>query len=310
MTDDNEARLRFARELAVRAGDLGLTYFRALDTLTIESKGHQDLVSDGDRDVETFIRAAIAAEYPDDGIVGEEHANVTGTSGYVWVIDPIDGTANFVRGIPAWTVVIAGVRQGVIDVGVIHEPSTAETFYGRRGGGAFLNGKPIRASAATGLTEGSVGTGFSNRREPRNVARLIDLILDEGGVFYRNASGALMLAYVAAGRLLAYCRGAHERLGLPGRPSACRGSRRPHPAAGRENGPAGRHQGHRRRRRRLRPGAGALRKIVQSLISTGPRPAKPRAIGSPAAKGASTSGDTTKTSPSAVSTTNSRWLPA
>ncbi len=112
MTDDNDARMRFARDLAVRAGELGLTYFRALDTLTIESKGHQDLVSDGDRDVETFIRAAIGAEYPDDGVVGEEHANVAGTSGYVWVIDPIDGTANFVRGIPAWTVVIAGVKDG------------------------------------------------------------------------------------------------------------------------------------------------------------------------------------------------------
>ena len=204
MSDDNDQRMRFARDLAFRAGELGLTYFRALDSLTIESKGHQDLVSDGDRDVETFIRMAIGAEYPDDGIVGEEHANVTGSSGYVWVIDPIDGTANFVRGIPAWTVVIAGVRDGALDVGVIHEPSTGETFYGRRGGGAFLDGKPIRASAATSLTEGSVGTGFSNRRDPHNVTRLIDLILDEGGVFYRNASGALMLAYVACGRLLGY----------------------------------------------------------------------------------------------------------
>ena len=310
MTDDNEARLRFARELAISAGDLGLTYFRALDTLTIESKGHQDLVSDGDRDVETFIRAAIAATYPDDGVVGEEHANVTGTSGYVWVIDPIDGTANFVRGIPAWTVVIAGVRQGVVDVGVIHEPSTAETFYGRRGGGAFLNGKPIRASAATDLTAGSVGTGFSNRREPRNVARLIDLILAGGRRVLPQRlrrPHARLCRRRAAARLR---RGAHERLGLPGRPSAGRGSRWPHPAARRENGPAGRHDGHRRRRRRLRPGAGALRKIVQSLISTGPRPAKPRPTGSPAANRASTSGDTTKTSPSAVATTNSRWLPA
>jgi len=87
---------------------------------------------------------------------------------------------------------------------VIQEPSTGETFYGRRGGGAFLNGKPISTTAATDLTAGSIGTGFSNRRDPHNVARLIDLILDEGGVFYRNASGALMLAYVASGRLLAY----------------------------------------------------------------------------------------------------------
>jgi len=110
MTDDNDARMRFARDLAVRAGELGLSYFRRLDTLTIESKGHQDLVSDGDRDVETFIRAAIAREYPGDGIVGEEHANVAGTSGYIWVIDPIDGTANFVRGIPAWTVVMQASR--------------------------------------------------------------------------------------------------------------------------------------------------------------------------------------------------------
>ena len=180
MADDNDARMRFARDLAVRAGELGLSYFRRLDTLTIESKGHQDLVSDGDRDVETFIRAAIAREYPADGIVGEEHANVAGTSGYVWVIDPIDGTANFVRGIPAWTVVIAGVKDGALDVGVIQEPSTAETFYGRRGGGAFLNGKPIRTSAATDVTTGSIGTGFSNRRDPHNVARLINLILDDG----------------------------------------------------------------------------------------------------------------------------------
>ena len=121
------------------------------------------------------------------------------------MIDPIDGTANFVRGIPAWCVVIACTRNGRTELGVIHEPSTGETFYSRRGGGAFLNGKPIRASVATSLTEGSVGTGFSNRAELANVVRLINLLFAEGGVFFRNASGALMLAYVAAGRLLAYC---------------------------------------------------------------------------------------------------------
>ena len=309
MTDDNDARMRFARDIAVRAGELGLSYFRRLDTLTIESKGHQDLVSDGDRDVETFIRAAIAKEYPGDGIVGEEHANVAGASGYVWVIDPIDGTANFVRGIPAWTVVIAGVRDGVLDVGVIQEPSTGETFYGRRGGGAFLNGKSIRTSTATDFTTGSIGTGFSNRRDPHNVARLIDLILDEGGVFYRNASGALMLAYVAVGPAARLCRRAHERLGLPGRHAAGRRGRRPHPAARSADRPGTRHDGHRRRRRRVRQASGALRKVVQPLISTGPRSAKPSPIDCPAANGASTSGDTTKTSPNSVLTTNSRWLP-
>lgn len=204
MTHDLDDRMHFAIDLARRAGELGLKYFRDLDNLTVESKGHQDLVSEADREVELFIRAAIAEAYPQDGIVGEEHAPVTGTTGYVWVIDPIDGTANFVRGIPAWCVVIACARDGETVVGVIHEPSTDETFYGRLGGGAFLNGKPIKTSNAASLSEGAVGTGLSNRTSTKNVVILISLIMAEGGVFYRNASGALMLAYAASGRLLGY----------------------------------------------------------------------------------------------------------
>jgi len=196
--------MRFAIDLAQRAGELGLKYFRNLENLTIESKGHQDLVSDGDREVELFIRAAIAAAYPQDGIVGEEHEAVAGSTGYVWVIDPIDGTANFVRGIPAWAVVIACARDGETVVGVIHEPSTGETFHGHRGGGAFVNGRPIRASDAASLGEGSVGTGLSNRAATEHVAVLIRLIMADGGIFFRNASGALMLAYAASGRLLGY----------------------------------------------------------------------------------------------------------
>jgi myo-inositol-1(or 4)-monophosphatase len=95
-------RLTFAVDLARKAGDFALSRFRALDTLVIESKGHQDLVSDADRATETLIRDAIAARWPDDGIVGEEHGRKFGTTGFDWVIDPIDGTANFVRGIPHW----------------------------------------------------------------------------------------------------------------------------------------------------------------------------------------------------------------
>jgi myo-inositol-1(or 4)-monophosphatase len=204
VTHDLDARMQFAIDLARRAGELGLKYFRDLDSLAIESKGHQDLVSQADREVELFIRAAIAVDYPQDGIVGEEHASVAGSTGCVWVIDPIDGTANFVRGIPAWCVVIACARNGETVVGVIHEPSTGETFHGRLGGGAFVDGKPIKTSAATSLEEGSVGTGFSNRADTENVAVLIRMLLADGGVFFRNASGALMLAYVAAGRLLGY----------------------------------------------------------------------------------------------------------
>ena len=199
-----EERLAFTVDLARRAGELGLKFFREIDKLTIESKGHQDLVSNGDREVELFVRAAIAERYPEDGIVGEEHAEVKGSSGYQWVIDPIDGTANFVRGIPAWTVVIACAFHGRAVVGVVHEPCTGETFHARRGGGAFVNDRPIRVSAAKSLTEGSVGIGFSNRAKPEHVFPFLEALIAKGGVFFRNASGALMLAYVAAGRLLGY----------------------------------------------------------------------------------------------------------
>jgi myo-inositol-1(or 4)-monophosphatase len=205
MSDDLDRRLRFAVDLARRAGELGMRHFRALDQLTIERKGHQDHVSNADRELETLVRDAIAAEYPEDGIVGEEHADQAGVSAHVWVIDPIDGTANFVRGIPAWCVVIACATEGRTAIGVIHEPATGETFYARRGGGAFLNGRSIRVSDAVSLSEGSVGTGFSNRRDPGKITHLIAALFEAGGIFFRNASGALMLAYVGAGRLLGYC---------------------------------------------------------------------------------------------------------
>jgi myo-inositol-1(or 4)-monophosphatase len=204
-SDQVARRYEFAIDLGRRAGDLGMTFFRSAETLKVESKGHQDLVSNGDREVELFVRAAISEAFPQDGIVGEEHAPKEGRSGFVWVIDPIDGTANFVRGIPAWCVAIACVHDKRTVVGVIHEPSANECFSARRGGGAFLNGRPITVSKSTSLADGSVGTGFSNRREARRIVPVIEALLAEGGVFFRNASGALMLAYVAAGRLIGYC---------------------------------------------------------------------------------------------------------
>lgn len=203
MTKHSE-RLTFARDLAERAGQLGMRFFERLDQLTIESKGHQDMVSEADREVELFVRAELAKAYPDDGIVGEEHAPKAGATGYDWVIDPIDGTANFVNGIPAWCVAIACARDGVAVTGVTHEPCTGETFYGEKGGGAWLNGRPIRVTASTSLAEGSVGVGFASRQRNSKVAALIGDLIGEGGVFYRNASGALMLAYVASGRLIGY----------------------------------------------------------------------------------------------------------
>ncbi|WP_421857747.1 inositol monophosphatase family protein [Oricola sp.] len=203
MTDQDD-RLAFAIDLTQRAGTFAAEFFSSIDTLEIESKGHQDLVSNADRDTETFIRNAIAEHYPEDGIFGEEHAPVAGTSGRVWVIDPIDGTANFVRGIPAWCVTLACANRGVTEIGVTCEPSSGETFWAARGKGAFVNGKPMRISSSQSLSDGSVAVGFSRRVASAPVITIVEDILAQGGVFFRNASGALMLAYVAAGRLIGY----------------------------------------------------------------------------------------------------------
>jgi len=203
---DNEiaARLELAKSLAREAGELGMTYFRAIGDLVIEQKGAQDLVSNGDRDVETFIRKRLQAAFPEDGIVGEEHDDVAGRSGYTWVIDPIDGTANFVRGIPAWCVVLACVHEDQTKIGVIYEPSHDELYAASLGDGAYLNDKPMRVSDTRGLDDGSTGVGMNGRTETRLITQFIELLVARGGIFYRNASGALMLAYVAAGRLIAY----------------------------------------------------------------------------------------------------------
>jgi len=197
-------RLEFAVALAQKAGELGLDYFRRLETLTVTKKGHQDLVSEADRNVETLIRKELAASFPDDGILGEEHGVEEGTSGYTWVIDPIDGTANFVAGIPQWCVILACVYQGEVTVGVIHDPVCGETFRASLGGGAFLNGKPMKVSGSESLAEGSVGVGFNGRTAATDAINVVGAVVSKGGVFFRNASGGLMLAYTASGRLIGY----------------------------------------------------------------------------------------------------------
>jgi myo-inositol-1(or 4)-monophosphatase len=197
-------RLAFARQIAVEAGKLGISYFSDRNSLNIESKGHQDMVTQADRNVELFLRAEIAKAYPEDGVLGEEQGLKTGTSGLTWVLDPIDGTANFVNGIPAWSVVVACLSQDDTLVGVIHDPCAGETFAASLGGGATVNGRPMTCSNALKLSEGTLGVGLSNRVDWRPTVALVHDLMTEGGLFFRNASGAIMLAYTAAGRLLGY----------------------------------------------------------------------------------------------------------
>ncbi len=204
MTDDVNQRLNLATSLAREAGEMGLAYFRSIGELVIEQKGAQDLVSNADRDVERFIRERLAEAFPDDGVVGEEYDDVSSGSGYTWVIDPIDGTANFVRGIPSWCVAIACVCGEETVLGIVYEPCNGELFSCSRGRGAFLNGTPTRVARTEGVHDGTTGVGMNGRTPHHRITRFIGLLGERGGIFYRNASGALMLAYVASGRLIGY----------------------------------------------------------------------------------------------------------
>ncbi len=193
-----------AIEIAQEAGALARRFFENRDQLKIEVKGAQDWVSQADKEVELLVRARLAEVFPDDGIVGEEHGAEAGSSGFTWVIDPIDGTTNFVNGIPAWTVVLAGVEAGKTTVGVVHDPLHGETFCAMRGRGATLNGVALGLPEGQSLADGTTGIGYSNRVGHEGIMQVIRDIDAAGGMFARNASGALSLAYVAAGRLLGY----------------------------------------------------------------------------------------------------------
>ncbi|WP_102227080.1 inositol monophosphatase family protein [Acidimangrovimonas sediminis] len=203
--DTVAARARFAKELAVRAGALARSYFLRRSELDIETKRTaHDLVSEADREVERTIRAAIAERYPNDALVGEEDGRTPGTSGYTWIIDPIDGTAPFLAGMPGWCVSIGLVDgQGPL-VGAIEVPMLSETYLAARGQGATLNDRPIRVAGAQTLADGLVGIGANDRISNQSFGTFLAAFGDAGGAWVRYGSGALMLAWVAAGRLIAY----------------------------------------------------------------------------------------------------------
>ncbi len=200
----HDPRLEAAIDIAKDGGALALDYFRKLETLTIENKGHQDFVTVADRNVETRVRELIAKAFPDDGIVGEEHAPKPSSSGWTWVIDPIDGTTNFINAIPQWCVILAIVKDDRTQIGVIYDPVHDETYAAERGFGATFNGRAMICPADTAPDRGTIATGMNNRISKTGSVKVVENILNAGSIFHRNASGGLSLAYVSAGRLLGY----------------------------------------------------------------------------------------------------------
>lgn len=201
--------LDFAIDLAHRAGAL----LRAVQEQerSIEAKGPVDVVTDADRASEALIVGAIRERFPEHAIVAEEGSATAGDGRYQWLIDPLDGTMNYLHGLPIYSVSLALLHHGALQLGVVYDPSRGELFAAERGGGARCNGRALRVSAVAQLERALISTGFAYDRAARpdnNLAEHNRLLLRAQDI-RRTGSAALDLCYVAAGRL-----DAHWELGL------------------------------------------------------------------------------------------------
>ena len=190
----------FARALARDAGKLA---HRAFGTSATSMKGRHDVVTEMDREVERFIRAAIEKRFPGDAIFGEEEGG--GAGDRLWLIDPIDGTANFARGLPWYCVSIGYLDRGVPTLGVIYDPSHDWLYSAAKGEGAWRDGERLAVSPIDAMTSATVECGWSTRRTTEDYLGLAGRVMNAGCAIRRAGSGALGLVDVAVGRVEAYC---------------------------------------------------------------------------------------------------------
>jgi myo-inositol-1(or 4)-monophosphatase len=201
-----DSRLGFAVAAARRAGETALAYARDPASMAIEAKGVQDVVTAADKAVEKALRSEVAAAFPGDAMLGEEDGLTPGWDrrAPLWIVDPIDGTANFARRLPLWCVSVGLLVDGDAALGVIHNPVAGETHAAARGRGATMNGQPIRVSRATTAGESRIGLGFSYRREHSLHVAAVERLLARHCEYSRLGSGALGMAHVADGRFEGY----------------------------------------------------------------------------------------------------------
>ncbi|MDT8439521.1 MAG: inositol monophosphatase family protein [Wenzhouxiangellaceae bacterium] len=195
-----------ASEAARKAGDLMLKYRDRTDAIPVERKARGDYVSEIDRACEELIRTELKRRYPEHAIVGEEQGGKVGDAEHVWLVDPIDGTTNYLRGIPHYAVSIALLVRGRVEHGVILDPVRDELFTASRGDGAMLNNRRIRVSGREQLDGAIVGTAlpFRSRRLLPAYMGMFNAITEKAEDIRRAGAASLDLAYVACGRLDGY----------------------------------------------------------------------------------------------------------
>ena len=192
-------RMQFTRALAAEAGARALEHYDNLARLRVETKGVQDYVSEADRDVEALIRARIEATFPGEGFIGEETGRTDGRGH--WVVDPIDGTSNFLRGIPMFGVSIAYAEDGAVRCAAIRDVAQHRTYWAERGGGAFLDDAPIRVSSRDQVTEAAVCLGFWTKGEHAHFVEAMQRVVQTRCDFRRFGAATIALALTAAGHM-------------------------------------------------------------------------------------------------------------
>jgi myo-inositol-1(or 4)-monophosphatase len=198
--------VNIAVRAARRAGEVMVRQMNQLESLNVVEKSRGDFVSQVDQAAEAAIIEIIRDHYPDHAILAEE-SGAAGDHEYQWIIDPLDGTTNYLHGFPVFSVSIAVARRGEIEHGVVYDPLRQEIFTASRGQGAQLDGRRIRVSKRTSLKPSLVATGFPYRANLKYIDRYMSMLrvvmLETAGV-RRPGSAALDLCYVAAGRVDAF----------------------------------------------------------------------------------------------------------
>jgi myo-inositol-1(or 4)-monophosphatase len=200
------ARFAFACEIARAGGEFALGTYGRRDAMAVKNKGLQDIVTETDAAVEALLVERIRAAFPGDVVLGEEGGYTGHYDGRtpLWVLDPIDGTANFARGLPLWCVSVGLVVDTRCVAGAVYNPVTDELHAGSVDTPATRNGVAVHVSAATDPRKARAGLGFSYRRSPVMHAQTISRLLEAGCEYSRLGSGALGMAYVADGRFEAF----------------------------------------------------------------------------------------------------------
>ena len=193
--------LNIAVKAAIRAGKMIYRAADNLDHLTVTKKSHADYVSEVDRAAERIIVEALLAAYPSHAILAEE-GGAQGESEYVWIIDPLDGTTNFLHGVPQYAVSIGLQHNGVLTQAVIYDPTRNDLFTATRGRGAFLNDKRLRVSKRKELADSLIGTGFPYTRFEHKDAYMAIFtdVMEKTAGLRRPGAASLDLAWTAAGR--------------------------------------------------------------------------------------------------------------